>query len=416
MKKQLFLIILISGLCFSSRISAQKNFESGFVVSSDGDTLKGQIEDRGFSKNSYSCIFRKSNKTESMVFQANDISSYGFENGDIYVSKEIMNGDIQEKRFLTLIVRGEANLYGLNDHQKKWRYFISKDTLGPTELKVKEYYDMRLRGGLNKMVLIKRKDYQGVLKYFLNDCRNLKPSFESVSLNRNNLTNIINNYNYCINPSGSEIIAQKKRGNNNLGFNVGLSYSKLKFSKNYYNKTSEYYMSREWPGTVQIHLGIYKNWSLQFIGSNTNLQVEANLTSYSSTPKIDGKKENNELVLKSTYFQTPLILQQVFPTEKMSYFVTLGVYLSPLGYLNHTYNGKKVMINKAYPGITNNKVAVVEWPKSGWIMGAGIKVPVKNRKSFMVEIRYGHSSSMSSVSSFDIRMRKFDFLIAFDLF
>jgi|WetSurMetagenome_2_1015567.scaffolds.fasta_scaffold113635_2 hypothetical protein len=127
-------IILLTVLCFLSIAAfSQPDFRPGYIVNSDGDTIKGLIDYRGEQLMGKICRFKPGENERVIIFSPDQLVEYKFDDGKYCVSKEVDG----KKTFLQFLVKGKINLYSLRDAIGD-HFFIEKPGLGLTELQYKE--------------------------------------------------------------------------------------------------------------------------------------------------------------------------------------------------------------------------------------------------------------------------------------
>lgn len=111
MKKIIFLVLL---LACTSMVMAQNNLREGYVITLEGDTLRGYIDFRTGAMNSKQCVFVKDGESASTTYLPGQIQGYRFlNNGMYYISKEFENQVI----FAEYLVRGNMNLFQIGEEK-----------------------------------------------------------------------------------------------------------------------------------------------------------------------------------------------------------------------------------------------------------------------------------------------------------
>ena len=148
--KYFFVILALSLFPFIS--FSQSNFQPGYIVNNQGDTLKGYIDYRERTVNPVKVVFKPQLDHNSQVITVNDCSAYGVYKletfhrfvVDISMSKENNTNpfhglDTSVRRdtvFLKVLQSGEnVILYAYQDLLKKRFYMLDKDHKTPEELK-----------------------------------------------------------------------------------------------------------------------------------------------------------------------------------------------------------------------------------------------------------------------------------------
>ena len=123
--KVFFLFCFIIG-CTVPAMNAQTNFKPGFIITLKSDTIYGEIDSRGPVINALSCSFRKNNQSVPEYFGPKDIEAYRFIGGKYYISHDIPDSSLKQKRvFLEFLLHGIVDLYYYKSDDEL-RYFIQK--------------------------------------------------------------------------------------------------------------------------------------------------------------------------------------------------------------------------------------------------------------------------------------------------
>ncbi|MEM7659314.1 MAG: hypothetical protein AAF399_24555, partial [Bacteroidota bacterium] len=68
---------------------SQADFEPGFIIRYDGDTIYGKIDNRASEIMSQYCRFQPATEAEIQTFRPGQIQGYQFTEGKYYVSRQI---------------------------------------------------------------------------------------------------------------------------------------------------------------------------------------------------------------------------------------------------------------------------------------------------------------------------------------
>lgn len=159
-----------------SAISAQTIYAEGFIITSSHDTIYGEIADKGYFLNSKSCEY-KPNGTDSIInYLPGEIAGYGFNNGKLYVSKDIDAGDEHDLLFLEYLFDGRLDIYFSQDESKENHFYASNDSLPLRELKYEE--NIRKIDGRN--VRYKSKHHEYLLRAYTSDCPELQEDISNL--------------------------------------------------------------------------------------------------------------------------------------------------------------------------------------------------------------------------------------------
>lgn len=110
MKK--IILFAFMAICATMAV-AQQNQREGYVITLEGDTLRGMIDFRTSAMNTKRCVFKQDGTTEFKTYLPGEIDSYRFtQNGIYYVSKNVLKDDnTREMVFAEYVIRGNMNLY-----------------------------------------------------------------------------------------------------------------------------------------------------------------------------------------------------------------------------------------------------------------------------------------------------------------
>lgn len=116
-------LLLLFAACYAT---AQVNLREGYVITLQGDTLKGSVDYRSDYRNSKQCIFIANGSDKYTTFLPGEIHSYRFvDNGRYYISKTVQIGNEGERTvFLEYLVRGEMSLYFLSSTTSADMFFF----------------------------------------------------------------------------------------------------------------------------------------------------------------------------------------------------------------------------------------------------------------------------------------------------
>jgi hypothetical protein len=135
--------MLLGFICVQSAYS-QQNFIPGYVVTLQGDTLKGSVDYRNWDRNPNKIVFRQEGKTTSIQFSPPDIKSFEA-NNEVYVSATVKT-DISPRNlnnvyhedglttkmdtvFLQVIISGTKSLYSYKSKIGIDNFYVKDKTI-----------------------------------------------------------------------------------------------------------------------------------------------------------------------------------------------------------------------------------------------------------------------------------------------
>src|ERR1700749_556112 len=173
--RSLYILLLVA---LPTLVFAQTNFHPGYVVKTNGDTVKGYIDYREWGQNPLSIDFR-TNKDDKQTQQFTPESIKGFQvtGMDTYISYsgpisndrnhfpdlpgKLDTSKVQASVFLKQLAAG--NYISLYNHidENKTRYFIAEANTAPVELKYYQYYN-------DQHDAVERSFFRGQLIFYAN--------------------------------------------------------------------------------------------------------------------------------------------------------------------------------------------------------------------------------------------------------
>jgi hypothetical protein len=117
MKKNLLLLVL---MLLPMIAMAQTNPKQGYIITNEGDTIRGTIDYLANDQNAKACKFMKAGESTFKSLSPLDIKGYRLANeGIYYVSRLLNTGDISQLQFAEFLLQGGVSLY---------RYFYEDET------------------------------------------------------------------------------------------------------------------------------------------------------------------------------------------------------------------------------------------------------------------------------------------------
>jgi len=218
-----FLLLCCLGLANSS---FAQQFYSGYYITLESDTVRGQIQDNGYIQNSQVCIFRTNEEAKPEEFSANDILSYSV-NGESYRARALELTGRNKKTVVDVFVRtlvdGQLSLITFNDRSGGQHYYLEDGEHGTAELTV------TTRTVDNKRFTDRR--YRGVFKLFTADCKK-DLGIDDMEFREKELVTTVVAFNECVGYEDVKIAEPTKGGIKfNLMGQAGMTYySPLEFT------------------------------------------------------------------------------------------------------------------------------------------------------------------------------------------
>jgi hypothetical protein len=293
--KYFFLFCLIE-VCFLPDIFSQENFEQGYVLAQNGDTLNGQIDNRNKWQTPDSIRFINNLKTGVEIFTPRTASGF-FVKGDKYISAEIRNDllhrgqpadnesiPVYAKVFLLVLIEGEKNLYSYWDADNKTYYFIKTDR-GYEWLEYREYIAVKEQDaeatGDEKYVK-KESKYIGQLILYFQDCPKIQNYLNTTTYDTKSLTHLYSRYyKYC--SSDPAYLKTRAKIKTRFGVQGGVSFTKLDFTEVSEFHNLKHTVNADYPMDIKPAAGIFCEFVLPRNNGKWSFLTELLYTSFKTS-------------------------------------------------------------------------------------------------------------------------------------
>lgn len=316
--RTLFITLLLS--FFSTTVSfAQGGFRPGYVITLTKDTVHGLVGYREGRAAYQSCEFKRSQKDDIAVYDATQISGYGFDGDKYFESRQIVDEGAQKVVFLQVIVSGRVTLYRFEK-----RFLIEKDHQGLQALSNQSQV-VKLGG---KDVIRETNEYIGIVNILLFDCAELRPSLRNFDLDERALTELVERYHQCIGTSSTTYKADKPWVKGVLNIAAGLNLPNVDVIA-YSNNVPSYYVSDYEPrrpamGGLSVDISsprIHEQFSF-LIGA---LYLAPAYYGYLNYTNESGMIITNYVTLKYRSLKVPFGLRYSFKERMITPFVDGGL-------------------------------------------------------------------------------------------
>jgi hypothetical protein len=192
--------LTVTGVMVFQFSFSQRNYLPGYVVSLNGDTVRGHIDYRGWETNPNRIEFKTNNEIKS--YTPIDIKGFGTQD-DKYESA-ILTTEIgqfadllfkNDTTFLRTIFGGTKSLYFYKERNQGRERFYIKDKSTYELLLYKTYVKEQTEGGLN--VQVENKKYIGQLSLYLADCPGIQKKLSRLSYSKNSIEKLFLSYFEC---------------------------------------------------------------------------------------------------------------------------------------------------------------------------------------------------------------------------
>ncbi|SHI59629.1 Outer membrane protein beta-barrel domain-containing protein [Hymenobacter daecheongensis DSM 21074] len=194
MKQGLLLLLLFVAL----HARAQSDFRPGYALTLTGDTLRGQVDYRGNTRNTRVCQFRSTASAATTEYTPDQLRGYGVSGGQQYLSTELP-GKVPTKVFMQIIVQGGLSIFRYTDTDDK-EFFYARKGAEPLQALVQRDTTINTFDKYTRLQTSSRQRqyfYRNVLWSRMADCPAAQVMLPKVSLVQSELAKVGQAYNQC---------------------------------------------------------------------------------------------------------------------------------------------------------------------------------------------------------------------------
>lgn len=210
------LLLIISLLPFAS--FGQGDYQKGFVVMANGDTVVGLVDLRIKRINSKNVYFKKTRNERTAKYGVGEVLAFGIINGEQYAAIQVRkNSNPEENVFAKVLAWGDAKLY-----QYKETFYVKTDSI--YKIPKKEDKIVASKG------VFRHADnrFKNLLNFILYGCN---ISVDDVKYTQESITDLVNKYNLCRNANYQGLQPHDTKIKVNVGFFS--SFTSSTFKRNY---------------------------------------------------------------------------------------------------------------------------------------------------------------------------------------
>lgn len=349
------------------------DFLPGYVVTVDGDTLRGFILLKDHVYNSNNCAFKKTMVSSPTIYDASQLKGYLIDGKKYYYAHTINPGELSRNVFLECILEGTIGLYFFQG-----RFFV-KEHAEIEELVSSETTFVQS----GKTYARNFPVYKGTLQKKMNDCSTIHQNIKDVSLNRKDLTRLFKEYFECVGSDFTVFDEIHPATIVSFGLSIGSLISDINITSG--GQPSYAYLDNE---KTPWDVGITTSILLEFSSPKSNSRFRTGLTYYSSSYRIYDENEatnlSHELTVENIRLEIPVLLKYS-PLKRHT-----GFYLLGGAGINWSIKWEGNQVVKVLPSyvlsesesLKNNKFFV------NILAGTGLEFPVRNKKCF-IETTFG---------------------------
>ena len=217
------LLILFITLCLSTILCAQSNYEYGYIITNQQDTISGWINLRTNKNNQKRCEFKSDLNLAAKIYLPEDIAGYRFTNsGKYYVSREIRINETSQKVFLEFLVKGIMSLYYYEDEVDY--YFFEKPD---GKMEIINQQPERIEG----MVAYQDNKYKRQIQYLFRDYQSIAQKADKLKFDQESMIGVVEEYHKEVCTTGESCIIFKNEHPDDNGLRCKFSiYTGLQIS------------------------------------------------------------------------------------------------------------------------------------------------------------------------------------------
>lgn len=218
-------------------LSQNNNFQPGWIVTIQQDTLAGYVDDQKWEVTPTSINFKEKKDAEITTFSIEDISSFKVKFRNIYRSKSVEiemlprgKGNLEKKKtprfedkkvFLELLADGERPLYYYRGQDLKEHFFIDDNG------RIVPLIYLKYKSKLNRVK--EKKTFISQLETLLEDCEEVYSMIADVEYNRKSMLRMIRAYNIC-EPNEEILFEEIDYDWFKIGINISTTLTHLTFN------------------------------------------------------------------------------------------------------------------------------------------------------------------------------------------
>ncbi len=364
-KFMLMMFILIIGFFCARAADEADDFQPGYIITDEQDTLKGFISIKDHSYNTRICVFKERETSTAMDYFPGQIEGYGA-GTRWYRSYVRKTKEGEEKMFLEAILRGKVSLYFWTDV-----FFIEHDH------KVEELIEIHQEVNQSGRVYqISRPLFRGTLQSAMTDCNSIFHDISTSSLTRRSLVSLFEKYYQCTGVTATHTTSNTGGGKVRLGLALGAAYAELHSTANS-DPNYTFLSDGPRPKSVSIIPSLWMEIWNPSISRNLRLKLGINYYNNSfTTTEVSGGR-SYDFRLNAGVIEIPLQLKFSFTGKGM--YASIGAAQSFIA----TFDDKLVI--SSYPGGAPITTATYLEPKgaSQFVFSVGYERKFGDRLMFI---------------------------------
>jgi hypothetical protein len=380
-------IVLIL-LFISVNSFAQNIYQEGYIINSTQDTVRGFIKMKG-SIQDPNFKFKTSSQSNPEVLSAADVKSIVI-NDYRYFKPILLNS---EEKFAQALVDGKASLF-LRD---KTFYLLKDEKLNVLEI---EKIEVESKTKVNP--IHKKKTYIGVLKSSMSDCPSVWETIDRTRLEESGLTNLVDNYNECINESS--LVFKKSIPSFKLTISalVTWNFAKINTEIDDRFRGAVGYWEEADLSDFSISPGIAFTISNPRLNNRIAFSTEIRYASNTFQDRViypTATYDDNDITIKSSYIYFPLTVKYDIPMNLSSAFYIKGGLLNTFLISSSFVNVRRVSSSPNSPPIVNNDTFDFYSSQTGFTGSLGYQMKINKKLDGWIEMRFDNTGPIINSSA-----------------
>ncbi len=365
------LILFLSFKCLG-----QTNYQPGFYITLENDTIHGLINDRSGIGNFSNCQFKSDKPSKPVKYLPEEIQSYQFRDGRYFLSKNIYVDSVKRHAFVEFLVDGISDLFLYRD--KEHYFYVIENANGETiELQKEEASDLTDPSQHDPYFHIRK------LKVAFADCMEIQPKVEQVDFTNKSMINLTKDYHDYVCDEYECIVYKKRIGPPQIYIApvIGISSSRLSFDREFYSNFS-------YEANQYFNYGAQVDLVLAFINDRMSLQA---LLLYGKNNYFGSYNNYYELDVMNDRLQSEFIFKYTFPFGILRPSLGLGIHSDFIR--NASFYG---VVNNDPPDETYINTIFMRNNLLGGVLQAGINFRIFGDREFFTNFRFTYSDGIKN--------------------
>jgi len=420
------LSIIVAFVLVSTSLFSQENFLKGYIIIQNGDTVRGFIDYRNWSKNPQKINFKTTVKDEPQFFSPLEIKEFVVKD-EIYKGAivKVENSNIKtlsntltlsfrtDTVFLQAFFQGPKSLYYYKDNFDQDNFYIYNNSQFEL-LEFKKYIKMDEAG---HEFLLTNKRFIGQLRFYLNDCPDIDSKLKQFPYEPKSMTNLFKYY-YSKMKTEKFTTRTHETIKTEFGVVIGINMIDLRFLTN--KAVFDPLPKAKFDNSISPIGGLSVNFVLPRNNGKWSIYNELIYSRYNTNAVYNKFTSNENYEIHHynadySYAKINNMVRYKYPIGKMNVFANAGVSYGLIvaemnsDSINRRYNGtstsfvQKLIANSPSDNSFNSKKIEL-----GFLVGLGA-----NYKNIFTELRLEAGTGFSPYLALNITATRYIFLVGY---